>query len=197
MGRAGLAGGLDGPEGEQGENEECDRSVGVATGDEFFAEAKQYNHEVSKPDNAGHTEFEEGDAVGVLEPEERAEYEGGGEADCSGNEEPPGDRVELLNGGKEGIDPAVVLVFQAMLLEEKHGRNKRENREDPITENCEGGMEFNPWLAPEASGGIGLIPGGEEGSGQPEESGECRGEKPEETELANGTNDEVEEDCRP
>lgn len=193
--RAGLAGGLNGPEREQCQNKEKDGGVGVTTGDELLTDAEEEYEEVAEPDDSCHAEFKAWDSVGIFEPEEGTEDEGGGEANGSGDEESGSNGVELLNGGEEGVDALMPFVFKAILLEEEHGGNEGEDGKDAVTEDGECGVEFDPRFTSEASGGIGVIPRWKECGGEAESSSKGGGEKPEEPEAAGRAYDEVEE-CR-
>jgi hypothetical protein len=83
------------------------------------------------------------------------------------------------------------------LLKEEHRGDERKKREDTVAKNSKGSVEFDPWFASEASGGIWEIPWGEERGGEAEGGGKGGRKKTEKPEAACGANNKVEEDCRP
>ena len=66
-------GGLNGPEGGDGEKEQNDRRDGVAAGGETLLSTQEGDSEIAEPDEAGNTQFKNRDEFQIFQPKDGAE----------------------------------------------------------------------------------------------------------------------------
>jgi len=190
--RGRIAAGVDGAERHERGGEEDETGPGEAFREELSAEAKREGDGVGEPEGDGEEEFGEVDGVEIAEPVNGAADEGGGHEDYAGDEQAQADVVELEDGGEKGEPAAEVFGFQRVVAENEHERGEREEGENAVAEESEGGVEFDPRIAAEDLDAAGGVPGGDGERGDGEDGGEAGREIAEEAETKGDAEDEVE-----
>ena len=187
-----MTAGVDGSERHEGGAEEGEAGPGEAFREELSAEAKREGDGVGEPEGDGEEEFGEVDGVEIAEPVNGAADERGGHEHDAGDEEAQADVIEFDDGRKKGEPAAEVFGFQRVVAKHEHERGEGEQREDPVAEKREGGVEFDPGIAAENLGATGGVPSGNGERSDGEDRGEAGREKAEKAEAKGHAQDEVE-----
>lgn len=133
----------------------------MTSGDEALSHTEDDDGEVTRPYYAGSREFKDGHELMIVDPKDRAKNKCRGEHGDTRNEQALGHKIKLLDGGQVLVEALELLGFQAVPLDEKHGRDEREDSEDAIAENRECGMEFDPRVAAKNARRVGTVPSGD------------------------------------
>ncbi len=187
----------DGPEGKHGEGEEEDAAPGVGAGDEAVAPAEPADEEVAGPDGEHDDELAGADTAGLAEPVEHTKNDGNAERPDADDEELAVKRVELGEGREQAEDAGEAFLFEAVALDKIHEGGDGEEAEDPVAEDGEGDVEFDPGVAGVGEAGGWEIRAGEEEGGDAEQGGETGGEEAEEAEAEGGAQDQLEKHRHP